>query len=234
MNNSRYRIAPFKTLAWWLAYSLFIWPMSIVALAMVGLPLLYLTNGLFYSQLYHPMLEMSLTVLGVPFAGVIFGACLAFLQRDILRTRLYWTADDWYRWTIIGSVAGVIVIGVLALIYPRLFWYNHNQLYVMPIFLTVLSLFQVVSLREAVKQTWLWVFAHLVGGVVFASVLRSAYDNPPHNDLLMMILAVLAVGLVTGIVLLFLFQRHLLPMQNPSDETPKQSPETVSLWDKAI
>ncbi len=238
--NELYRIKPFKMLAWWIACSLFVWPMAFIALAVVGLPTLFL-GDIFHELFVSDAMSWLFGILAVPVAGAIIGTVIAFLQRRLLRSRLYWAADGWYRWTIIGAALGAVAIALMQLISGTFLFDDEAFLFMMPVFLAVVSSFQFIALRHAVKQAWLWIAANIIGGIVFAAIpLRNQVDYyDPNSELIslgMGLLAVVSLGFITGFVMLFLFEKKLLPMRPEGlDETIEaDSQKPKSVWDRAI
>lgn len=232
-----YRIKPLKTLAWWIVTSLFVWPLALMALATVGIPYAYIVSSLQDNFNLNYDFYWIFGAIATPFAGAIIGAVIAFLQRRILRNNLYWTADKWYRWTMIGGAVAASLVGIAVLVSADSIYNNGPPLFMMPIFLAVVSSFQFIALRHAVKQAWLWIIANIVGGIVFAAVpLNNQVDyynsNSEFTSLGIGILAVVSLGFITGFVLLFLFEKKLLPMRPESDEDNPKEPKSV--WDRAI
>jgi uncharacterized membrane protein len=96
-----YRIKPFSFLAWWLASSVLVWPLAVVALGAVLFPL-----GMIYSMFrpYDYLSQNSYNLLGqvgiMPIMGAVIGFMLSSLQRWLLRSRLFWAADGWRLWSV--------------------------------------------------------------------------------------------------------------------------------------
>lgn len=235
-----YTIKPFSMLAWWVACSIFVWPLTFVVIAMIALPSTYILSEILPYDSSTP--QFLVMVAGVPILGMIIGACMAWLQRWILRTKLYWAADKWFRWSMLGGAVGASIVTLCLIIFQQQPYYLNNGeeiwFIMMPIFLTIVSTFQVLALRHAVKQSWLWIIGHLVAGIVFAGILMSnepSYYNPsyPMMMLILVLFAVSALGLITGFVLLFLFENKLRPMETTdSDLVDDDRPK--SIWDEAI
>jgi hypothetical protein len=82
----------------------------------------------------------------------------------------------------------------------------------------------------------LWVLGNIIAGVVFSGlILRNQPDTYYGSDgsqMLMISLAVLAQGLITGYVMLFLFEKKLMPMTPDGHEEIVAGPKSV--WDEAI
>lgn len=233
--HNLYRIKPFTTLAWWIATSVMVYPLAVMALAIVGLPLMYFSPVLFSAS--GSTFNWIFVIIAVPLAGAIIGMVIAFLQRRVLRNNLYWTADKWYKWTMIGGAVAASLVAIIGAVFADSIYNNGPPLFMMPIFLAVVSSFQFIALRHAVKQAWLWIIANIVGGIVFAAVpLNNQVDyynsNSEFTSLGIGILAVVSLGFITGFVLLFLFEKKLLPMRPESDEDKQEEPKSV--WDRAI
>jgi hypothetical protein len=106
----------------------------------------------------------------------------------------------------------------------------------MPVFVLVVSVFQWLSLRHAVRQAWLWILGNGIAGIVFSGVLtrNQSYfgGNVPFLALGIIALAVLGQGFITGYVMLFLFEKKLLPLVPEGREAEFDRPKSV--WDEAI
>lgn len=231
-----YRIKPFRLLLWWIACSFFVFPLVIVTVAVIAIPSVSIIAAIVPNYYQYSFLDTTLTLVAIPVVGAIIGGCMAFLQRWLLRTKLYWAADKWTRWTMIGGAVGaslaIFAANIIQEVSPIYYYDDEFFLYLLPIFLGVVSMFQVLALRHAVKQSWLWIIANIVAGIVFAGVL---IGNQYHSSLYLgiILLSVISLGLITGFTMLFLFEKKLLPMQADvgefeDDETPK------SVWDRAI
>lgn len=237
-----YEIKPLRFLLWWIACSIFVFPLAIVAVAIIAIPSVFIVSTLIPNYYQYNFIETTLSILATPIIGAIIAACMAFLQRWLLRTKLYWVADRWLRWSMIGGAIGGCVVVASAMFFEEFipaFYYDDNFfLYYLPIYLAVVSSFQMINLRHAVKQSWLWIIANIVAGLVFAGVLVGNQPNYYHDyygwiTLGIGFLALSSLGLITGFTMLFLFEKKLLPMEGEKgefelDDAPK------SVWDRAI
>lgn len=236
-----YRIKPLKMLSWWILNTFFIFPLTATVLGMLVLPVAYIASSTLPNMEHLPLV---ITLITIPAIGGIIGACISFLQRPILRERLYWAADHWTRWTVIGGAVGAIVtFAYVAFIEnSTLVSLRENEviLSMMSVFLLVLSAFQVVTLRHAVKQSWLWIAGNVVAGVVFFGVLVSNPVNEYNASyglqmFGLLVLAVLSLGVITGMVILFLFENHLHPMQPETEaDIPTETDKPASVWDEVV
>jgi hypothetical protein len=238
-----YRIKWFSFLSWWLASSVFVWPLAVVALGAVLFP-----TGMIYSLFSPPYgndrsLYMLLgQVALLPIIGAVIAFVMSSVQRWLLRSKLYWSADGWRLWSTVGGAVGGFVVYVFfeagnSNSYSFLNMNNQSQLMAMPVFLAFVAGCQALPLRHAVKYPWLWAAANIVAGVTFAGVLlnneggRSGIGSG-LMQLGILGLALAALGLVTGFTILHLFERHLLPMNPEGMENMPAEPRSV--WDNAV
>jgi hypothetical protein len=237
MVKELYRIKPFSFMLWWIACSIFVWPLAVVVLGLVLVPLMIALQTVIPDIYYSPQSSVIMGIIGVPVVGMALGLTIAMLQRWLLRQKLYWAADGWRKWSLLGGAVGAcIVFGMTSMINTML-PYNFSEKWsafvMMPSFLLFLSAAQWFTLRNAVKQAWLWVLGNVAAGMVFSGLLTAYYDGDTSVAVLAMFaLAVLAQGYITGYVLLFLFEKKLLPMAPEGVEVDNQRPKSV--WDEAI
>jgi hypothetical protein len=234
-----YHIKAFSALGWWVVCSLFIWPLAVIALVIVIVPL-----GMIYSAFepayysgYYELYQILGVIVAIPIVGAVIGASMSALQRWLLRSKLYWAADKWRMWSMLGGAAAAAVVAlVMSLFEPR--WEDKAFVYMMPIFIGVVSAFQYLSLRHAVKDAWLWILGNVVAGLVFGGLLvnnqRIGYDTGSGLQQLVLIsLAFSSLGIITASVILFLFEKKLLPMQVEGlEDIDPNRPKSV--WDEAI
>lgn len=240
-----YRIKAFSMMAWWIACSIFVWPLAAVSLAVTLLPLGFVLT-IFepaYGSPAYQYYEFVMLMIVAPIFGAVIGVSMNLLQNWVLRTKLYWAAYDWRKWTIMGSIVGAYAVLLAAYAADFLISGYHNWAMVlaMPVFVTVISIFQYIPLRDAVKDAWLWVMGNAVGGIVFSGLLANNFSTSYYNrtselqQVGAMILAPLILGAITGYVMLFLFEKKLLPMQPVPVPIPVEDPNRPkSIWDDAI
>ncbi|MDQ7027866.1 MAG: hypothetical protein Q9P01_22225 [Anaerolineae bacterium] len=240
MMKNLYRIRPLHFLLWWVACSVFIWPLAVLMIGLVMVPIAFVMQGVFP---YMPDNDIILAVTIAPLMGISISIAIATLQRWLLRNKLYWAADSWRKWTMLGGAVGAIavygVVSAVENIFSSYLYYYANDwgtFLMMPVFVLCVAAFQWLSLRHAVKQAWLWILGNAIAGIVFSGLI---YRNQSFLDfdsgwaaLLIMALAVLGQGFITGFVMLFLFEKKLLPMTPEGQEMDSDRPKSV--WDEAI
>ncbi|MCA9881972.1 MAG: hypothetical protein KC615_14520 [Anaerolineae bacterium] len=231
----------------WLGSALFVWPMSVVVTVIVFVPLAILVGAFEVAFIDNTMEDLVMSAIVFVLAGGAIGFSIGVLQRYVLRNVLYWTADYWRVSSTIGGIIGAIVLGLLMLITDQyLLEDTLFTLAAMPIFATILGVAQMFALRVAVSHSWLWVLANLVGGLVFAGLsMRNSLDPRAWGELIgtlgLGILGAMAQGIVTGYILLFLFERMAYPFisEDKPNAPEKISPQPVtskpeSVWDEAV
>jgi len=235
MDNYQIKARPF--LLWWVASSLFVWPLAIVIGGVLMFPLGMLLSVIRppfdANQTWYTLLSFGLIV---PILGAVIGFSIGHLQRWLFRKRLYWAADYWRRWSIGGGVlAAISVAGVVFFMQPLAMLDERVIVMVMmPIFVSILSAVQWWLLRGAVREAWLWVLGNLAAGVVFSGLIvmnRPALSSAGYALATMglWLLAALVQGTISGFVILFLFEKKLRPMSPDGVEAKSQS-----IWDQAI
>jgi hypothetical protein len=173
-----------------------------------------------------------------PIVGLVIGASMSHLQRWLLRTKLYWSADNWRKWTMIGGAIAAYAVLFMTYLMDKSYNSELSLIFAMPVFISIVSLFQYLSLRHAVKDAWLWVLGNMVAGLVFGGLLMSNQPSGYGADaelqqVAIFFLAPAALGAITGYVMLFLFEKKVLPMQ--PENVPLVDPDAPkSIWDDAI
>jgi hypothetical protein len=152
-----YRIKTLPFLLWWVACAIFVWPLATIAVGIAMIPILLLANMLipndfFYSGSY----EFIMPLVIIPLIGISVGFTVAGLQRWLLRSKLYWTADNWRKMSIIGGIIGALATGAVVWFMGETLPYRLQSdwqwFLAMPVFVGFVSAFQWLTLRHAVKD----------------------------------------------------------------------------------
>lgn len=196
----------------WVLANVLSWPGSLFLCMLLWWPFSIFLNFL---ELYTatnfliPLIETSFRVIVF---GIVFAYVLSGFQKSLAQEELNWHLETWLKYSSFGGLIGGLVI--LSLLYMPLssstVWFL-----TMPIFMSILSFFQWLKLRQMVYEAWLWILANFSAASVFSGLLfMNSPDTLIHNDPLLhfslWILAILAQSLITGIVLLYLYDR-LIP-----------------------
>jgi len=237
-------IRPRAFLIGWLVGGVLVYPIVVMIFAALwgGLALVF---GNFYRPGTSGAIDFIGAMGGVLLSGAAIGFSVGAVQRWLLRRYLCWTADRWRRYSVIGGALGAGVAALAygfarALIYRRTGYYPGSTdmaaMVLMPLFVGIVSVLQWMILRYAVKQALLWVLANVVGGLIFSGML---WINAPRMDSdaswIAAFIAVLGQAFVTGIVMLWLFEKLAYPIQDVDDVEPLPNPNRPrSVWDEAI
>jgi hypothetical protein len=244
--NQQYRIKGTSFLLWWMAAAVVAWPMVVLLTALITYPLamffsMFGITGVAPIEGASSWLHQLLYLIAIGgFLGSITGYGVGYLQARLLQTRLYWVAERWRTWSTAGGALGGILVVSVAFVIPAGFLSDEMLLLmVMPGFVTVLSVFQWLSLRHITKNAWLWILANTVGGIVFSGLIMM--NQPPENNINyslsvmgLWLVATLVQGAITGFVMLHLFENHLLPMETGHPDALEKDAQEKSIWDKAI
>ncbi|MGB1285188.1 MAG: hypothetical protein ACPG7F_01545, partial [Aggregatilineales bacterium] len=175
-----YDIKRHTFMGWWLACSLFVYPLAIALTIALFIPL-SMATGLIPDDIFNNTPDIVGVLIGLTFIvgiGAVIGTSMGVLQRWMLRKYLFWTADNWQRYsTIGGAIGGALAFGGMWL-YQEIFvtvYVPEEDLFIfmMPLFVLAVSAMQWLSLRQAVKNAWFWVFANFIAGVVYTGILRT-------------------------------------------------------------
>lgn len=180
-------------MAWiWLAVATFIFS----CLALGGI------NAL----IYGPSSAIPLICM-IPFLpGLIFGAILGACQRQALRDHMKWTANRWVIYSALGGALGSTVLMYLS---------TSAQLTDVRLALSLsvvcVAIGQWFSLRQAVRDAWLWRLTYLSGALSSVSLIYQIGAVPVLELLLRAGLFFLMPALVSGLVIAYLFNKRGYP-----------------------
>jgi hypothetical protein len=136
--------------------------------------------------------------------GAIVGWSVGVLQKLVLETRLNWDADGWVTSSILGgALGGAVIFGVTLLRFNVPHLPSEGVAHFMPVFIAPLAVCQWVVLRRVIAQAHLWVLANLAAGVTYA-LIPGVFAGLP---LVAVLLAPFAQAALTGMMLIFLFER---------------------------
>jgi len=234
----RYQYDTTKFWTRWLSGSLLVWPLSLVIGGVLFVPIAFTLGSLI------PALDgfgSNMSTREALFGGVVIliigtaiGFSVGYVQRNIFRSVLYWTADGWTTASTIGGFAGAVVSG--AVMYVADSPPNDTlSVVLMPVYIGCVGTAQWVTLRVATRSAWLWVLANIVGGLVFSGLMfRNTgmfFLTDGIGPLIMWAASAAAQGAITGYVILYLFERMAYPYDSTEMQTDQQG---NSVWDNAI
>lgn len=247
-----YQIKANRFLLWWVIGSIMVYPMAVILGGILMVPVGMVANFMrptsyyYYNTSYHSTLpDFFFGVAVVILLGGVIGFCVGQIQRNLLRRYLYWTADNWRRHSVMGGMGGAILAMMVSNLLPNSAG-DWKFLVMMPVYVLCLSIAQWMTLRHATRSAGLWIFANVIGGVVFSGVLvmnQPDYYSRSYNTVMFFLfgLAVFAQAVITGIMMLWLFEKYayppepeLEPVPAPIEKTPPNPNRKPSVWDDAI
>ncbi|XWX04100.1 hypothetical protein VZO05_00830 [Aggregatilineales bacterium SYSU G02658] len=221
---------PNRTLGMWILMGYGVYFVVILGFAMLS----FISSLI--SLTYRPSFMMSdplrsnvLTVAMLIAMAVVIGWSVGFLQKLVIEQRLGWGAEGWVFGSVVGAILGLLGLIAFVMLFPR-FTAQNGPAYLMPLFITPVAMCQWRVLRRAVNQAHLWVLANIAAGLSYA-LIPVVFASEP---LLIVLLAPLAQSALTGMMLIWLFERyriHNRPAVAPVVARAKHAP---SVWDEAI
>ena len=239
--------AQIRTTRFWLAWivaSLLVYPLVIafaLAFSMIWFPTVEALFPAFEEVTFtttattHVMTLLTL----VGFGGII-ALAVGVLQANVIKRYFHFEMQYWKRATVIGGfiAAPVTAFALFAMHdymnanYWQLFETGQFEAYntlinILPMvmYVTVMSVVQVVVLRQYVRHAWLWILANAVAGLMF-SMLATVTFRPGVVDWL---LAAIAQGAITGFAMLFLLHRLTDEGDDDDGGTPEYAYQHVPI-----
>lgn len=222
INNGRF-------LTHWLFGSIIVWPFAFfvgVLGAAIGAFVVFMLQIVLLAAQDDGTIMAGILFTAV---GIGLGYGIGSIQKRIVRQQLFWELEGWQKVSMIGGGLGMglLIVVLIALadwenrFNPMGYQTVHHPLEpLLPfvplvLFLGCLSAIQWVVLRDYVQSAWLWVLAHISGGVVLTGLLV-LNTNPSLFDLAV---AGITLGGMTGATLLWLFIKNLRP-ENATTHRP--------------
>lgn len=200
---------PNRFLRQWLLSALCVWPVVGIACLVLWSPLALVFTMLGGYSEFALLSEIASVLSLLMMPSLVIGFFVGNFQRNLLLDELSWDVQGWQRQSILGAIFGgsLVILASFAGI-------KNLDFLVMPIFAFGLSVAQWLSLRSECRDSWLWVLGNVVAGFVFSSLL-SIYQSDSSGFMASFLLlgcwalAAGAQGLVTGIVMLYLYERPI-------------------------
>jgi hypothetical protein len=212
---------PNRFLMEWVLDKVLLWPRAMIACVLAWAPLAIVVVVIVQDSEPALWLRILTITAGLLLPGIAVGFVAGEAQYRLMRDHLDWQPLHWIRNSTIGGALG----GGVALLSTA--WTDSSiteqLLFAMPLFALFLSAAQWFSLRRVTHSAWLWILGNLVGGIVFTGLFLINHPGPfnplgSFGTLFMWLLAVSAQALITGIVLLWLYDRPVLEWDNDDDE----------------
>ena len=221
MNTSN--VNPNRFLQHWLMHAIAVWAVAAVASLIAWSPVAIIISvlGQYDSLFFLVNIISSLAILIIP--GAVIGYMIGDFQRNLVRDLLGWELQNWIKASISGGVAGAILVIITMMLWGSYLPERIQWMLTMPLFVLPISACQWWILRASTREAWMWILGNVVGAIVFSALFFSTQTMPFHlveplGDLLRWLLATGAMGVVTGVVMLWLYERPLTEFDDENAE----------------
>lgn len=216
-------INPNRFLRDWIGNSIVIWPIVAVVCFVALAPFAMIYGFALDGGITHPFMRWFMAIALMTIPGIVVGYTVGDRQENLIDTHLRWTLRGWTRWSMAGGLIGGFLVIIKTLFLETLTSHQFLLMSNMPIYVLCLSIAQWQILRQVAREAWLWILGNVVGGIVFSGVL---FLNQPSAELPAYIwivlglwgLATLAQGAITGILILWLYDRPINEWNNEDAE----------------
>jgi hypothetical protein len=208
MNTKNFTSKHFLT--HWMLNALLIWPSSLMLCIFLWWPVSLILKLLGLETNAGFITYSIIMVLRLIVPGLVVGYIIGGFQKLLVQDDLNWHLPDWLLLSAAGGFVGGLAI-LLLLYVPTTSIFN--WMLAMPIFMLCVSSFQWLKMQQMVQAAWMWILANLSAGCVFSGLLfmnQPSVHNEPLLSFGLWILASLAQSLITGIVLLWLYDRPIM------------------------
>ena len=210
-NNS---INPNRFLREWIGNSIYIWLIAAVVcfIALVPFAILY---GVFHQEgVSLEMMRWFMAIALMTIPGVVIGYTVGDRQENLIDYHLHWSLKGWTRLSMLGGFFGGVLVVAKALAFQSLAGHPYLLMLNMPLYVLCLSIAQWLILRNVAREAWLWILGNVVGGIVFSGILFLNQPSPTHPAYGWILLglwglATLGQGIITGIIILWLYDRPI-------------------------
>jgi len=229
-----HRINTNRFLRHWLINSIVIWPGVAITCILAWIPAALLWTFLIHKAHFSTELIEGLRIPLFLWFGLVSGYTIGDWQTRLIHEHLHWHLPGWGRFSAAGGVLGM---GFLLLVgsFLKQWLPEYTYLTMMPLYIAGLSTMQWFILRKTSHEAWLWVLGNIVAGIVFSGLLFFNQPVPfsPFSRVLTLglwIIAAGAQGFITGIVLLWLYDR---PVSEQSRADRTLAPVYIEVRDRS-
>lgn len=224
-------VNPYRFLRHWIASSIGAWPVAAVACLIAWTPVAILNSipGQYESLRLPVQIISSLAMFIIP--GMSIGYVIGDLQHTLLRDILKQDFSQWVRYSTIGGLAGGVLVISATLLFGHYMSDQVQWMLILPLFMLPISIMQWRLLRPVARDAWLWILANLTAALVFSGLLFNTrsypfYGSEPFTDLLLWLCGATAIGIITGVVMLWLYEH---PLSEWDDEDAEVAPVYIEV-----
>jgi len=224
-------VNPQRFLLHWLASAIGVWPVAAVACLVAWTPIAILTAILGQYESLFPLARIISTIAIFIIPGMSIGYVIGDLQHTLLRDILKWDFQDWVRYSSIGGVAGGLLVILAIMTVGRGLSENLQWMITMPLFILPISIMQWRLLRQSARDAWLWIAANLTAAIVFSGLVfntrpLSFLQYEPLNSIIIWFFAAMSIGVITGVVMLWLYEH---PLSDWNDDDAEFAPVYIEV-----
>ena len=207
-------VNPNRFLRHWLMHAIFVWIVSAVASLIAWSPvaILIAVLGQYDSLFFLVNILSTVAILIIP--GAVIGYMVGDFQRNLVRDLLGWDLTPWIKYSIMGGVIGGLSVIAGMMLFGTYLPERIQWMITLPLFILPLSACQWWVLRQTTRDAWMWILGNVVAGIVFSGLFFSTQTMPfvlaePLSSLFTWLIAAGSLGIITGIVMLWLYERPI-------------------------
>ncbi|MGB7338922.1 MAG: hypothetical protein WBC91_08530 [Phototrophicaceae bacterium] len=213
MNTMKFK--PYAFLLHWVINAVGVWLVASVASLIAWVPIAVLISVLDQYPVLAPIVRVISTVAIFTIPGMSIGYILGEVQQNILRDFLKWDfAPHWVRYSSIGGLIGGIAVIGFSVLFGAALPERIQWMMLLPLFILPISIMQWRILDPIAHEAWMWILGNLVAAIVFSGLFFSTQPMPfiealPVASLILWLMAAIALGAITGVVILWLYQHQI-------------------------
>lgn len=209
----------------WLAHAIGIWPVAAVASLVAWTPIAIVLSllGQFESLTFIINGISTLAFFTIP--GAVIGYVIGDFQQTLMRQHLHWDVSEWVKFSVFGGFIGGMLVILMMLLFGTQVSEQVQLILALPLYILPLSVAQWWTIRRDALEAWMWILGNVVGAIVFSGLFfinqpLPLTDAQPINMIIMWLIAASALGIITGIVMLWLYERPLAEHDNENELAP--------------
>lgn len=216
-------VNPNRFLRHWLMHAIFVWVVSAVASLIAWSPvaILIAVLGQYESLFFLVNILSTVAILTLP--GAVIGYMVGDFQRNLVRDLLGWDLTHWIKYSIIGGVLGGLSVIAGMVVFGTSLPERVQWMLTLPLFIVPLSACQWWVLRPTTRDAWMWILGNLVAAIVFSGLFFSTQTMPfsraePLSSVFNWLFAAGSLGIITGVVMLWLYDRPISEFDDENAE----------------
>lgn len=216
-------VNPNRFLRHWMMHAIGVWAVAAIASLIAWSPIAILISVLGQYDSLTFLINIISTVAIFTIPGAVIGYMIGDFQRNLVRDLLRWDLTGWIKHSTFGGLIGGIAVIIGMMVFGGYLPERIQWMLTLPIFIMPLSISQWWLLRTSTREAWMWILGNLVGAIVFSGLFFNTQTIPfsliePLGGFLTWVFAAASLGIITGIVMLWLYDRPLSEFDNENAE----------------